>query len=49
MTSIIPFVSDVFEPADIKEMSEAYNKAIEDVHGFGHPNKIRRKDHCARI
>ena len=35
MTSIIPF-DDVFEPADIKVVSEAYNKAIEDVLGFGH-------------
>ena len=49
MTSIIPFVSDVFEPADIKMMSEAYNKAIEDVHGFGHPNKIVGKIIAAQI
>ncbi len=41
MTSIVPFISNaVFEPADIKMMSDAYDKAIEDVYGFGHPNKI---------
>ena len=34
MTSIVPFISNaVFEPADIKTMSNAYDKAI-------HPNKI---------
>ena len=41
MTSIVPFIGNaVFEPADIKTMSDAYDKAIEDVYGFGHPNKI---------
>ena len=40
MTLIIPFVSAVFEPAEIKVMSEAYNKAIEDVHGFGHRARV---------
>jgi hypothetical protein len=37
----VPFIRNaVFEPADIKTMSEAYDRAIEDVYGFGHPNKI---------
>jgi hypothetical protein len=41
MNSIVPFVgSGVFEPADIKVMSDAYNKAMEDICGFGRPNKI---------
>jgi hypothetical protein len=41
MTSIIPFISNtMFESADIKLMSDAYNNAIEDVYGFGRPNKI---------
>jgi hypothetical protein len=41
MTSIIPFISnEVFEPSDIKVMSDAYNKAMEGIYGFGHPNKI---------
>ena len=41
MTSIIQFLSGaVFEPADIKLMSLAYDKAIEAVYGFGHPNTI---------
>jgi hypothetical protein len=50
MHSIVPFISNtVFEPADIKLMSDAYNKAVEDVYGFGHPNKIVRKMIAARI
>jgi hypothetical protein len=41
MHSIVPFVnSGVFEPADIKVMSDAYDKAMEDIHFFGRPNKI---------
>jgi len=41
MTSIVPFVTNgVFEPADIKVMSDAYSKAIENIHGFGRPNRI---------
>jgi hypothetical protein len=44
MTSIIPFISnEVFEPSDIKVMSVAYDKAIEDIYDFGHPNKIVEK------
>jgi hypothetical protein len=40
MASIVPFISNgVFEPADIKVMSD-YSKAIENICGFGHPNKI---------
>ena len=39
--SIVPFISSgVFEPADIKMMSDAYDKAMEDIHCFGRPNKI---------
>ena len=42
MTSIVSFISNaVFEPAEIKLMSDAYNKTIEDVYGFGHPNSRR--------
>jgi hypothetical protein len=42
MASIVPFINNaVFEPAEIKAMSAAYNKAIEDIVGSGHhPNKI---------
>ena len=41
MASIIPFIRNgVFEPADIKVMSYAYSKAIENICDFGHPNKI---------
>jgi hypothetical protein len=41
MTSIVQFISGaVFEVADIRLMSDAYNQAIEDVYGFGHPNAI---------
>jgi hypothetical protein len=50
MTSIVPFISDaVFEPADIKLMSDVYNKAIEAVHDFGRPNKIVGKIIATRI
>jgi hypothetical protein len=41
MTSIIPFISKgMFVPADIKVMSDAYSKAIENIQGFGRPNRI---------
>jgi hypothetical protein len=41
MTSIVPFINNaVFEPTDIKLMSDAFDKAIEDVYAFGRPNKI---------
>jgi hypothetical protein len=47
MTSIIPFISNgVFEAADIKTMSDAYRKAIENIHGFGHPNRDRGRNDC---
>jgi hypothetical protein len=50
MTSIVPFITNaVFEPADIKMMSDAYNKAIEYVYSFGHPNKIVGQIIAARI
>ena len=41
MTSIVQFISGpVFDAADIQLMSDAYDKAIEDVHRFGRPNAI---------
>jgi hypothetical protein len=41
MASIVPFISnEVFEPADIEVMSDAYSKAIESICGFGNPDKI---------
>jgi hypothetical protein len=41
MTSIVPFISNgVFESGDIKVMSDAYSKAIENIYGFGQPNRI---------
>jgi hypothetical protein len=41
MSSIVPLISNaVFGPADIKVMSDAYSKAIENIHSFGHPNRI---------
>jgi hypothetical protein len=41
MASIVPFISNgVFESADIKVMSDAYSGAIENICGFGHPDKI---------
>jgi hypothetical protein len=50
MTSIIPFISNaVFEPADIKVMSDAYGKAIENIHGFGRPNRIVGEIIASRI
>ena len=50
MTSIIPFISNaVFEPADIKLMSDAFNGAIEDVYDFGRPNRFVGKVIAARI
>lgn len=48
--SIVPFLDDaVFEPADIKLMSDAYSDAIELVFGFGRPNKIVRGIIATRI
>ncbi len=48
--SIVPFLDDaVFEPADIKVMSDAYSNAIEFVWGFGHPNRIVREIIATRI
>jgi hypothetical protein len=41
VNSIVPFVSSgVFEPADVKMMSDAYDRAMEDISCFGRPNKI---------
>jgi hypothetical protein len=50
MNSIVPFTGNaVFEPADIKMMSDAYSNAIAFVYGFGQPNKIVREIIAARI
>ena len=50
MASIVPFISNaVFESSDIELMSDAHNRAMEDVHGFGHPNKIVEKLIASRI
>jgi hypothetical protein len=50
MTSIVPFISNaVFELADIKVMSDAYNKAMDDIYGFGRPNKIVQEIIATRI
>jgi hypothetical protein len=49
-TSIVPFISNaVFEPADIKVMSDAYNKAMDDIYGFGDPKKIVQEIIATRI
>jgi hypothetical protein len=40
MASIVPFISNgIFEQADIQVMSDAYNRAIDDIYSFGRPNK----------
>ena len=50
VTSIIPFIGNaMFEPADIKLMSDDYRGAIEDVYEFGHPNKIVEQIMASRI
>jgi hypothetical protein len=41
MNSIVSFISNaVLEPADIKIMSDAYSRAMEEIFGFGRPNRI---------
>jgi hypothetical protein len=50
MASIVPFISNaVFEQADIQMMSVAYDRAIEDIYSFGHPNKTVQGIIAARI
>jgi hypothetical protein len=50
MTSIVPFISNaVFELADIKVMSDAYNKAMDDIYDFGRPNKTVQEIIATRI
>ena len=50
MASIISFISnEIFEPTDIQVMSDAYNKAIKNIYGFGHPNKIVKEIIAERI
>ncbi len=50
MTSIVQFISGpVFDAADIQLMSDAYDKAIEDVYSFGRPNAVVEEIMAARI
>jgi hypothetical protein len=50
MASIVPFISNaVFEQADIRMMSAAFNRAIDAVHRFGHPNKTVQEIIARRI
>ena len=50
MTSIVPFISNaIFEASDIELMSDAYDKAIEDVCSFGRPNSIVEAIMATRI
>jgi len=50
MASIIPFISNAtFEPEDIKAMSDAYDRAMEEILDFGHPNKIVKEIVAKRI
>jgi hypothetical protein len=50
MTSIVQFINGpVFDAADIQLMSEAYDKAIEDVYSFGRPNAIVEEIMATRI
>ncbi|MFZ0724042.1 MAG: hypothetical protein WAM99_24555 [Xanthobacteraceae bacterium] len=50
MTSIVPFISNaIFEASDIELMSDAYDRAMEDVHGFGRPNRIVKNMIATRI
>jgi hypothetical protein len=50
MASIVPFISNaVFEQADIEVMSVAYDRAIEDIYSFGHPNKTVQEIIATRI
>jgi hypothetical protein len=49
-TSIIPFLNnEVFEATDIKVMSDAYNRAMEEISRSGHPNKIVGEIIASRI
>jgi hypothetical protein len=50
MASIVPFISNaIFEPEDIKAMSDAYDRALEKIRDFGHPNKIVKEIVAKRI
>jgi hypothetical protein len=50
MTSIVPFIRNaMFEAADIKVMSDAYNSAMKDIFGFGRPNQIVEEIVARRI
>jgi hypothetical protein len=50
MRSIIQFIrGPVFDAADIKVMSAAYNKAIEHIYSFGRPNAIVKWIMATRI
>jgi hypothetical protein len=50
MSSIVPFISNaMFEAADIRVMSDAYNRAMEEIYGFGRPNQIVEEIVAKRI
>jgi hypothetical protein len=50
MTSIVRFINGpVFDAVDIQLMSDAYDKAIEDVYSFGRPNAIVEEIMATRI
>jgi hypothetical protein len=50
VSSIIPFISNaMFEAADIKMMSDAYNRAMEEIFAFGRPNQIVEEIVAKRI
>jgi hypothetical protein len=50
MTSIVQFINGpVFDAADMQLMSDAYDKAIEDVYSFGRPNTVVEEIMATRI
>jgi hypothetical protein len=50
VTSIVQFISGpIFDAADVQLMSDAYDKAIEDVYSFGRPNAIVEAIMATRI
>jgi hypothetical protein len=50
MASIVPFISNaIFEPEDIKTMSDAYDRALEKIRDFGYPNRIVKEIVAKRI
>lgn len=50
MASIVPFISNaIFEPEDIKAMPDAYDRALNEILDFGHPNKVVKEIIAKRI